>query len=819
MTLENAVDNILSGECILFTGAGYSFGTTNLNNNNPKNGGRLTSFLYSECGIVENDFDLKNASEIYQETHGESKLIELLRKEFTIKEVSPNHRVIASLPWKRVYTTNYDNSLELSFTQESKLLTGITINEKINQYLDKRTFCVHLNGFIENLTPSKLRNEFKLTNSSYLTSDFLRSPWIDLFRHDIQNSKAVLFIGFSCEGDLDISRIIAEYTTHDNIFFIVKKGESGLSIRKLERYGKVFDLELEGISLLINERKKQYIPTESTFLEPRSFEKVINNSKVPQLKDKNVIDLFYKGVLDSGLINYSIMDNVKYPYYIKRKQINDIIEYINDGGRNILLHSDLGNGKTLMVQGIANELTRIGYEVYFFKKVYTNTNEEIESLCRNKPKSLIIIENYSNNLDLLKRINLFRTEETIIIVTERSISNDTNYLLLEKFIFGDSTNYLTKNINILSDEEIEALIKIADLYGLWGENAPSSIERKKSIFINKYDSSFRLFLLALLESPDIKERFNKLLLSIKDANESFFQATLLILSSHLFDFNLNFDDLINILDDELLENPSFYNNDRLLEIIDFKSQSFLVRSSVLAESLLVKNQFHDELIDLLITVVKRLDVRLYDKNSFQIIKSITSFSRLQNIFNLNENPKYRPIILGFFEEVKSTHYAKKNPHFWLQYAIAKLSIRDYPIAKKYFDTAYGFAKEDSNFETFQIDNHYARYLIENEIINGSIESCMDIFIQVHNILSNRNDANANRHYPIRVAINYGRFYDTYYANISEQDQKVFLLSCREMKDRIDQYKKITHVKNIHKSVKKCEEELFRIFQKERISLL
>lgn len=431
---------------------------------------------------------------------------------------------------------------------------------------------------------------------------------------------------------------------------------------------------------------------------------------------------------------------------------------------------------------------------------------------------VIVVEYYSQHIDLLKRLNLFRTNDITIIVTERSIINDTNYLSLEKHLFS-STSYLTKDLNILSYEEIEEIVRLSTLYGLWGEDANLSEERKKAIFINEYNSSFRLFLLSLLDSPDIKNRFNRILLSIKEANESFFHAALLILSSNLFGFALDFEDLINILDDELIENPSFYNNDRLMEIIDFKEHRLLVRSSILAESLLIKNEFHNELIDLLITVVKKLDQRLYDKNSFLIIRSIVSFSRLQSIFNLNENPAYKPVILGFFDEIKTTFYAKKNPYFWLQYAIAKLSVRDYPLAKKYFDTAYGYAKNDPDFDTFQIDNHYARYLIENENINGSIDSCMDVFIAVHSILSNRNDANANRHYPFRVAINYGRFYDNYYSKLGENNKAVFILSCKEILFKIEQYKKLNNNRNIHNSVHKCSEELARIFKLENVSFL
>ncbi|MCC8171417.1 MAG: SIR2 family protein [Parabacteroides sp.] len=819
MNLQEAITHILSGNAILFTGSGFSRGATNLlGEENPKTGNELTAMFYQRCGITENDYDLKNASQLFQEEHGESELITVLRKEYTITSVSPDQELVASLPWRRIYTTNYDNVLEFSAHKSRKLLSPVTITERIDQYKDKRTFCVHLNGYIERLNSNTLRNEFKLTNASYLTSDFLKSAWVDLFRHDIQNAKAVFFIGFSCDNDLDISRIISEHTVADTLFFIVREGESKLAVKKLQRYGNVHDIQLSGLADRIREVMEDYTDGETGFSEPRSFIKCTTDFLVPSIKDIDLLDLFYKGTIKDNLIHYSLMDAPKYPYYIKRKQIQEVIDYMKNGGRNILIHSDLGNGKTLFIHGLADELVRNGHEVYIFKKNFPQTSDEIESLCTYKPKAVIIIENYSQNLDVLKRLALFRTDETTVIVTERSMLNDTYYPALENYLFGTATNYITKNLNLLSYEEIGQIVRLLNQYGLWGNVAGQSEERRTQIFLNDYNGSFRLFLLALLDSPDIKKRFTDLLLSIKNINESYFRATLLILAANLFGFNLDFNDLLNILDDELLENPAFYNNDNLMEIIDFNEQKLLVRSSILAESLLKKNNFHDDLIELLIDVVKKLDTRLYDKNSYTIIKSIASFSRLQIVFNLNENPAFKPVILSFFEEIKTTYYAKKNPHFWLQYAIARLSSRDYPIAKQYFDTAYGYAKSASDFDTYQIDNHYARYLIENEIINGAPDTCMEVFIQVHTILSNKSDANSNRHYPIRVAINYGRFYEIFYKTLKEADQAVFILSCKEILDRIDQYKKVTDERAWNKNVKKCEDELTRILKLEGVKL-
>lgn len=814
MELKEMIEKILTGNCILFTGSGFSFGAKNVLEQSPKIGGGLTEFLYKECDITENDFNLKSASEIYSDTKGEFQLIEVLRKEYTIKEISSDHEFIASIPWKRIYTTNYDNVMELAFINNKKLLTPITLNERIDHYKDKRTVCVHLNGYIERLTPSALYKDFKLTNSSYLTTDFINSSWIDLFRDDFESSSVIVFIGFSMNDDLDLSRIISTLSKRKNVIFVIKPGESKLNIKKLEKFGVPLDVGLNGFVAEIKTIRETFSPPEFIQVDYKSFSKVAVDYTTPKQRDIDNIDLLFKGNVNKSLVHYSLLDDSKYKYYIKRKEIDEVVAHINEGGRNILIHSDLGNGKTLFLNGLSDHLANLGFDVYYFKKYFDQTSSEIEQVCASTKKTVLIFENYSSHFDILKRISLFRTKDTIVIASERSTINDTVYFTLEENIFNDA--YLTKDLNILKSEEALKLSEVLTTYGLWGKYASLSTERKRLLIMNDCNSSFRLLLLLLLDSPDIKDRFNSLLLSIREANESFFNATLLILASNIFDFQLEVDDLIYILDDELLNNPAFHNNDRLMEIIDFNESRIKVRSSILAQSLLIRNQFHNELIELLVLVVTRLDRRGFDKNNYRIIKSIVSFSRLQSLFNLNENPKLKPIILNFFEEIKNTYFAKKNPFFWLQYAIARLSTRDYPISDLYFKTAYSFADQDPDFDTFQIDNHYARHILENEIYNGDLESCMEQFLKAHNLLYSKSDINQNRHYPLRVAILYGKFYDKFFAELKEQDKVVFLTSCNEIFIKVSEYKKIVPEFRWNKSVLICEKELNRIKEKEKL---
>src|SRR5690606_27518393 len=113
MTLEDIIKNALDGNTTLFAGSGFSYGSTSISGNAPLSPLDLTSYLYTHCGVSETDNDLKNASEFFLDNKSSSDLIEILKQNYSLSEVSKSHLSIVNIPWKRIYTTNYDDCIEL----------------------------------------------------------------------------------------------------------------------------------------------------------------------------------------------------------------------------------------------------------------------------------------------------------------------------------------------------------------------------------------------------------------------------------------------------------------------------------------------------------------------------------------------------------------------------------------------------------------------------------------------------------------------------------------------------------------------------------
>ncbi|RHO80318.1 hypothetical protein DW058_16200 [Clostridiaceae bacterium AF42-6] len=121
----------------------------------------------------------------------------------------------------RIYTTNYDNIVEVSSEKQGKFRESITITNA--RYSPARTMeqaIVHINGFIKKLDENTFYDEFKITDDNYNRDGLLQSPWRNLFETDLEKAKTVIFIGYSLKYDQELVRCIANLDIKGKCVFI-----------------------------------------------------------------------------------------------------------------------------------------------------------------------------------------------------------------------------------------------------------------------------------------------------------------------------------------------------------------------------------------------------------------------------------------------------------------------------------------------------------------------------------------------------------------------------------------------------------------------
>lgn len=143
-------------------------------------------------------------------------------------------------------------------------------------------------------------------------------------------------------------------------------------------------------------------------------------------------------------------------------------------------------------------------------------------------------------------------------------------------------------------------------------------------------------------------------------------------------------------------------------------------------------------------------------------------------------------IFNIYEKVAYLEYNRENPLFWLQFAIARLADGEYSDAARCFDNAYSYAK-NTNFDTFQIDNHFARYLLEDANEKKNVIEPIEVFKRAHRMLMASQKGNQYKHYSFRVARHYSTFYSIYHKDFSFHERYDFFIACHEMLDAVEKY--------------------------------
>ena len=132
----------------------------------------------------------------------------------------------------------------------------------------------------------------------------------------------------------------------------------------------------------------------------------------------------------------------------------------------------------------------------------------------------------------------------------------------------------------------------------------------------------------------------------------------------------------------------------------------------------------------------------------RISTELTRFANLERIPPISGK---RIALQNFYEELKSIPSIRDDPLFWLQYAMARLSLGELDLARRYFEQSYSIA-DRKKFDTYQIDNHYCRLLLREaeETTDPDIAyQKVDTTIQT----LKRQVQRENRHYPYRSAWN------------------------------------------------------------------
>ena len=262
------------------------------------------------------------------------------------------------------------------------------------------------------------------------------------------------------------------------------------------------------------------------------------------------------------------------------------------------------------------------------------------------------------------------------------------------------------NTDLLNDVEYYDFINYLKKNGLWVniESKYSGLSDKNIINNVRKESSSRLsdILLSIFNSEHMICKYNYLLGEI-EKNKAVMKVIVCVFMLNLVGKkNISRDELFKFTDEKIVIESSFSRNPIFNEFF-YKEDFYISPSSSLFAKFLLGNFKNSALLTaILIEITKKIR----SLGSYKLYRRLVTYTNIQNM--LPDKDK-RINIINFYEGIRDLDEERNNPHFWLQYAIARLAYAELEIephlklAKTYLDTGMSLAGKIKSYKTFDLE--------------------------------------------------------------------------------------------------------------------
>ena len=613
MELEEAIKHAIDGNAILFLGAGFSLGATNKNNKNFLTAGDISKKICQEIGIEETD-DLTISSDRYinDDKHGKGidKFIEFLKNQFICYKTTEYQDEIVSLPWLRIYTTNYDNVVEVSSKKQDinnrSVITATVASKDISNV---NGAIVHMNGRIENVNKQSFLEEFKITDESYLKTGFMETEWGIQFIDDINNCKTIIFVGYSLKYDLDLQRALYQLDIDEKAIFIDHEKVDENQAYKLNKYGRLYSVGVEKFSRKIKNIKLNYVPTKKkNMLRSLDFIKITDFNNIT-VTPKDEFSLFLKGEYN----RYNLRSE---KYILERENAYEEIKLSLQECKICIIDSTIGNGKTILLDYLASRLVEEN-NVYIFKGMeyllddvnYIKSNQNITT------QDIILIDDLDKYRACFHKLRRILDNNIKIIATCRSSLSDLIINELEQHYLINSEEIYSCNVEYLKKNECDKLRSLIEKYGLWGDHSAESNRSKLKLIVEKYKSMLSCTFYMLLDSGILKSKMDSIFGVVKrKSTVKKFMIGLAINS--LCNIKLKSHNIIYFLNLDMVQLKRDIAENEIRDIVCTKTGDIMFWSPIFSKYVLSQMSTYDEIF----SVLKFITLGVSRVNQYEYIK-------------------------------------------------------------------------------------------------------------------------------------------------------------------------------------------------------
>lgn len=709
---------------VLFLGSGFSAGAFNIASEKLPAGESLLERLAEAIGEYPKEHDLKSVADAFSHRFDMS-LFDVLYNTFTVSSVLDYQIEVLSLPWARIYTTNYDDMVS---SVKGGAFPIFTFDEKKPRVLPQ-SFAVYLHGSIRKATEENAERQLILNSQSYdmITRD--HPTWFYEFQRDRRTFDACYFMGFSL-GDHHITGLMAAgETSARRTHFITRNPPKKQLVDRVPPYGEIVPIGFDGFAALARTLPPSPKPANPRSLE--SFKFLQRGIDAKPLVDPTPVEII--NLVTFGNFNQSrFFNTTRDDSYVARrgKSVESALTLLK-ANKTVLIHSRLGNGKTIFTSILARDASEEGYKCYLWRRAGKRLAQDLEVI-RAEGRALIIFDDYDAAVESIERVSA-GVPDAKFAVTIRTGQQDVR---LHEVLTKLPEPLKRVNVDLFADDDKEQLYNLLNRAGARRDGFDDIIANSREV---------REIVTQLYDHTQIREKISG---SIEQASGALVQILALASLIKWAGVELDDSDLQELADCDIyaeLKKSGGLSTDFLSESDD----RIEMRSALLSEYLLQRILPTKQVLDACYTITTMSTRRRSERVHRRLAGVLMKDSTLKRFLKFH----------GGVDQLLDKHYTRLSndkavndePLFWLQYAIFMKRTGDIANARMFLNTGYKRAKDIEGFKTFQLDTQALSIYLLEEIVSTSptVEGLEDIVASIK-LVSDMISEQSHRQYAIEV---------------------------------------------------------------------
>ncbi len=667
---------------ILFLGSGFSLGATNIANDSPPNGRGLRRHFIEQLKLpADTDYDLQVLSEEFAEDDPQ-KLRDELYRAFRLTKLTAGQTAVLNEPWRRIYSTNYDDAVELHRLTKGAMPNAFDVSEPVPNKLSHGAV-VHLHGSIRLITAENVTESLVLGEGSYVNEYVVRSPWYDQFQRDLAFASALYIVGYSLADYHIAGLLMANPKLAERTVFIQGPKFDKIFVRRTAQYGRTMFIGTDGFAEELARAPRSAARALDSLRSLRSLAPTRDKKTSARPTATEVFDLLVYGDFDAGRLARSQPGE---DYAIARAEAVITAADAVEAKAALVVDGRLGNGKSIFLHLLAFELSSRGWDCLLLRPGHPDLHREVAALA-GSDRVVVFVDQYSAAQDSLRGLRE-ALPKAKLVVEVRTGTFEVRFHELAQLL---PKPFDRVSLNVLTRAEVVAFGCLCERAGL---RPPAEGHR----------SDLRDLLLDLFENKEIRDRISAALapLFAKRATRRILTMAMLI-ATHQGAVGAAFVRSVAGEDPFAALKPL---EDLSSEIFQTSADGFKARSAVFSSFVIAAFIDADEIADTVVEVTLAAARRRSERPYRVLMSNMMAYSSLRRTLRGKANPD--AIIVTVYERLRYDERVNGEPLFWLQYAIAMAEVPRLDAADEYIATAYRKAEALPGFQTYQIDTQAFR---------------------------------------------------------------------------------------------------------------